>query len=122
MRMKKFALLGLASLGIACLPSCGSGGWKSDAKTIYVKAGGISETYKSSQTKTKGVNEYYYTTELRYLEEEDSIMVKEIHVAWIAATYAVSSDVTRMEFTQKSSSEAVSKYAHASWIIEYKEQ
>ena len=119
MKAKKLALLGLMSLSVACLPSCGSSGWKSDAKTIYVKAGGISETYKRNLVKTKGLDEYYYTTELRYLEEGDAIMVKEIRISWIAATYAVSSDETRMEFTQKGSSETVSKYAHASWIIEY---
>lgn len=119
MKAKKIALLGIMALSVAFLPSCGSSGWKSDAKTIYVKAGGISATYKSNQVKTKGIDGYYYTTELRYLEEEDSIMVKEIHTVWAGMTYAVSSDETRIEFTQKGSSEAVSKYANASWIIEY---
>lgn len=121
MKANKLAILGLMSLSVALLPSCGSDGWKSDAKSIYVRAGDNSATYRSNQVKTKERPDeyYYYTTELRYLEDGDSITIKKIRIAWTATTYAISSNETRTTFTQGGSSEAVRKYAHASWIIEY---
>lgn len=122
MKANKLALLGLMSLSVAFLPSCGSDGWKSDAKSIYVKSGDNSVRYTESNIKEKSSSGLYYTNELSYMEDGDSIKIKVTQIIWSGKSYAISSNEIRTDFTREGESDAVYKYANASWIIEYKEQ
>jgi hypothetical protein len=122
MKANKLALLGLMSLSMAFLPSCGSDGWKSDAKSIYVKSGDNYATYKESDIKEKSSSGFYYTSELSYMEDVESIKIKVTQITWSGKSYAVSSNEIRTDFTKEGESYIVYKYANASWIIEYKEK
>ncbi len=121
MKAKKLAMLGLMSLSVAFLPSCGSSEWKSDAREIAVKCISGSTVYTENRMHTKGTDGLYYTTELRYIESGDSITIKQTRISWIASTYVISNEATETEFKRAGSSEGVWKYANTSWVIEYKE-
>ena len=122
MKTKRLALLGILTLSAALLPSCGGGGWKSDAKAIRVRDGGGYVAYEETDSYVKKADGAYYTVGIRYAEDGDSITIEKTTASWTASDYAVSASERKTEYTQTGISVGVWRYANTSWVIEYKER